>query len=598
MEDFLSFLTGNIKTKGMTVNEFCRLIGISRQKFYRFVKEPRRFSDENIVKIQDALRLTDPEIETLRSYLHPGLTESAPDQPTDYSKYINTLLKRRYHRESLLTRFEIEYIDASGAAVMHSPQTIAAVISGEAGAADRGDEAKKPSSAAESVRHDFTITIYNCLSSIESSSAEDLPSKSIMIIAGIVKTLDDHFAPAGNASIRVRHYLSESRRKMMTDHDSTNEEAMAFNFKLLIDTLPLLSVVLDYSVDSVGMTRQIWTQHSNLCLIEHRSVSGSAVSSSPESVPQFLPDNNTAAEYFALSFSDSGDCSACRLGNEEASHIFRFLSTDTRAKSSKQAENFIPNNPNLTFYEFGRTLRQVLIHPDLCFDDVPKEMWFALYSVVESTDDKAFFESVFRGLLDPFGQYAFLDFKSLVYLAVSTLEQRAAVNGKNGKIVVCHPDGLRNLIRTGIITDLQSEDVDYTGKSLGSAPLRFPAPMIKNLLCLIRDSIVRRQNSPVRDPRQYDWVNYYILQPNYPYPEVSYIVYRDFGVFPLYSKSRHRHTNTNAFQNSAIGTAIYDHIINDMIGRRGQELDSDILSDEHSIALIDKLISQLEDNNP
>ena len=592
MEDFLSFLAGNIKKKGMTVNEFCSRVGISRQKFYRFVREPRRFSEENIAKIQAVLGLSSSEAETLRSYLRPGPAAPA-ERSRDYSKYINSLFRRRISSESLMDRYEIEYIDETGTAVMQSPRTMAAIISGSGRAKDRTDEAAEISSAPDSVIHDFTVTIYNCLSSEAGNPGDHVPSKSIMIIAGILKALEDFYAPDGNAAIRVRHYLSEPRRKKMIDHDSTNEEAMSFNFNLLIDILPLLSVLPDYSIDTVGMTRHIWTEHSSLCLIEHSCLPEGASPSSTDAALQSRPEQ--AAEYFALAFSDSGDCSACRLGDEEASHIFRFLSADTRDKRGIGTDSFIPTNPNQAFYEYGRTLRHALIHPDLCFDDVPREMWLTLYSIVESAEDRAFFEPVFRKLIDPYGQYAFLDFQSLVYLAVNTLEQRAAVNRKNGKIVVCHPEGLRNLVRTGIITDLQSEDTDYTGKSLGSAPLRFPAPIIRNLLLLIRESIVRRQNSPIRDPLQYDWVNYYILQPKYPYPEVSYIVYRDFGVFPLYSKSRHRHTSTNAFQNSAVGTVIYDHIIHEMIGRRGQELDSDILSDEHSIALIDQLIAQLEE---
>ena len=39
---------------------------------------------------------------------------------------------------------------------------------------------------------------------------------------------------------------------------------------------------------------------------------------------------------------------------------------------------------------------------------------------------------------------------------------------------------------------------------------------------------------------------------------------------------------------------MYDYLLREMIGRRGEELDSKILSDEHSIAFIDTLISRLD----
>ena len=61
MEDLLFFLTGNIKKSGLTVNEFCSQVGISRQKFYRFVKEPFRFTNENIKKIKEVLRMNEAD---------------------------------------------------------------------------------------------------------------------------------------------------------------------------------------------------------------------------------------------------------------------------------------------------------------------------------------------------------------------------------------------------------------------------------------------------------------------------------------------------------------------------------------------------------
>lgn len=579
----------------MTVNEFCSNIGISRQKFYRFVKEPRRFSEENIERIQAVLRLTPTEVKKLRIYLHPESITSSPDQPKSYGKYINALFKRQFSSESLMNQYEIEYIEEAGTVSIHSPKTLADIISGFSCIKEIVDETEKNSTTAESIMHDFTITIYNCLSPETNVEVDHVPSKSIMIIAGIIKALEDFFAPSENAVIHIRQYLSESQRRLMMDHDSKNEKAMVYNFNLLSDILPLLSIFLDYTIDTMGASRHFWTEHNNLCLIDHKILSDNSHPSDQNERTGFL--STTETEYFALTFSDSGDCSACRLGSEEMSHIFRFLSTDTRNKNNQPSETFIPSNPNLAFYEYGRTLRHAQFHPNLCFDDIPSEMWFSLYSIVESIEDKIFLESVFRKLIDPNNQYTFLDFQALVYLAIHTLEQRAAMNSKNGKIVVCHSEGLKDLVRTGIITDLKPVDTGSSGWSRNCASLRFPTHMIKDLLLLIRNSIARRQSSSLTDPLQYDWVNYYILQPKFPYPEVSYIVYRDFGIFPLYYKSHHRHTSTNAFQNSAIGTVTYDYIINEMIGKRGQKLDSDILSDEHSIALIDKLISQLEEEH-
>ena len=70
MSDLLSFIAGNLKQNRMTVDEFCRKVGISRQKFYRFVKEPRRFSGDQIRSIIEVLSLSDSEVQTLESYMY------------------------------------------------------------------------------------------------------------------------------------------------------------------------------------------------------------------------------------------------------------------------------------------------------------------------------------------------------------------------------------------------------------------------------------------------------------------------------------------------------------------------------------------------
>jgi hypothetical protein len=163
-----------------------------------------------------------------------------------------------------------------------------------------------------------------------------------------------------------------------------------------------------------------------------------------------------------------------------------------------------------------------------------------------------------------------------------------------GEIVLCHPEGLQNLVRTGMITDLITEEIDYTGRKLVQAPLRFPAPMVADLLRIIRTSIIRRMSSISEDPTQCDWINYYILKPQIPYPEISYAINREYGVFPIYSKSRHKNTIANAYPNPAVGTLFYDYVVNKVIGRHHTEIKSDILSDEHSIAFLDNLIAKAE----
>jgi hypothetical protein len=72
------------------------------------------------------------------------------------------------------------------------------------------------------------------------------------------------------------------------------------------------------------------------------------------------------------------------------------------------------------------------------------------------------------------------------------------------------------------------------------------------------------------------------------------VIHKGFGVFPLNNKSRHKNTIINAFQNPAVGTLMYDYVLNKVIGRQNSELNTFVLSDELSIAFLDKLIAEAE----
>ena len=574
MEDLLFFLTGNIKKNGLTVNEFCSQVGISRQKFYRFVKEPFRFTEQNIKKIKEVLHMDEEDDSRLDSLLGREPRPSSVD-PSDYNRLISDLLSRKPSDEISVNRFNIEYLDESGSAAVFSPEVISCALAGFGVQRENVDEVLRQ-------KHEYAITIYNCTITAENfSSREYAFSKSILTIARIVRLLESILSSSRGVRIRVRHYLSERTAELMMKHDIKDKAAICFNIRLFTDVLPLLSSVLDYSIDTAGVTRRFWTDHSDLCLIEHRYTCEDGMTGS-------------RTEYFAMVFSGTGECSVCRLGSEEAANVFRFLSIDTRDKVSMPSGQIIPANPNQSYFELDKNYKSAVIHPDLCFDDIPKDMWLALYETVRGREDIAFFESNFRSLIDPYDQYAFLDFDALVHLAVGILDQRTKAGSSMGKIVVCHTEGLQNFVRTGIITDLITEEIDYTGKNLVQAPLRFPAPMVVNLLRMIRRSIIRRMSSVLTDPSLYDWTNYYILKPQILYPEVSYVINREYGVFPIYSKSRHKNTLTNAYQNPAVGTLFYDHVVNKIIGRHRTGIESEILSDEHSIAFLDKLIAEAE----
>ena len=571
MGDLLSFLTGNLKRNVMTVDDFCHRIGISRQKFYRYVKEPRRFTDKNIRSMIDVLSLDSSQIAELESCLYPSKQQGDTGERAELNGLMAEILKRRLSDELAENTIRIEYTDTDGTVSMETAETLAGLLSGTS-SADAGCRG----AASENPAHTYEFTIYNCVPAgldAPYKSEEISSDKSIMAIACIVKALDDRLSLSGSVHIHVRHYLSEIYKQKLMRQDPNDTEAMRFSLRLFNVTLPLQALAEDYYLDLTRFTRRIWTDQSSFCLIRHTA---------------------DVTEYFLMVFSDSGECCVCRLGGEEVSHIYRFLSIDSINRNRTLSERSYASNPNLIYHQVNMQHKRILIHPDICLDDVPEEMWLALADEVANKSDGALFEKAFRQLIDPYDQYSFLGFEELVSAAINTLSQRTLDNARMGKMVICHPEGLMNLVQSGLITDLSVGEVDYAGRDFSSAPLRFPVPLVRKFLEYIKSGIIRRQTSPVRDPSRYDWTNYYIMHPQLPCPDTSFIVYDHYGIIPIYTFSRHKNTLINLFQNPAAGTLMYDYLLREMIGRRGEELDSKILSDEHSIAFIDTLISRLD----
>lgn len=587
MSDLLSFIAGNLKQNRMTVDEFCRKIGISRQKFYRFVKEPHRFSGDQIRSIIEVLSLSDSEVQALESYMYLKAPAGAAPDSADYSNVISDIFSRRLSRELSLTANNIEFTGTDGAVTMESSVSLARILAGVSPGRRKADTGVR-------ISHDFKFTIYNCV-----PTAEDIASKKvrrtdkwIMTITQIIKELDDLLLPIADTSIRVRHYVSHRERFKLSQADREDRDAMLLNLHVLNTVLPLLSLAEDYNMDQTQVLRRFWFDSRDVCLIRHTSRIGENSSGNPGRNENDSELSST--RYYLLVFTNVGDCYACCLGAEEAAHIYRFFSIDSTAKEALPAEKTRPVNPNQSFYQIGSLYKMAMIHPDLCFDNVPPKLWLALYRDVESRGDRAMFEQIFRHLIDPYDQYAFLSFKDLVYAAIDTLQQRARSANRFGRITICHPEGLQNLVRTGMLVDLISDAVDYTGKTWSDTPLRFPASMVRTMLTMIRDSIQQRLASPGSDPIRAGENNFFIMQPQYPYPEVSLVIYNELGIYPIYGRGPHKNTTTNAYINPAVGTFLYDYVANEMVRKRGENLKSAIMSDEHSIILLDNLIAQLD----
>ena len=194
METLHSFLSARYRQNGLTAIEFCRMIGISRQKFYRFVKEPSRFPAESIQGIIHVLSLSEEEIRQLRSYLDsPRQEDRGPRDPrsrtpalSDYSGLINGLLRHKPSEELLPDLDSIEFMDQDCNFTLESPASFARMI-----AAEQADNAAGPA-VPTAASHEFMFTIYNCIPAISGTAGrQPQHSGSILLLAGLMKELED-----------------------------------------------------------------------------------------------------------------------------------------------------------------------------------------------------------------------------------------------------------------------------------------------------------------------------------------------------------------------------------------------------------------------
>ena len=578
METLHSFLSARYKQNGLTAVEFCKKIGISRQKFYRIIKEPARFPAESVQGVINVLSLNEEEARQLRSYLDPqrqtGL--NPPDLRgrtpalSDYSGLINGLLRHKPSEELLPDLDSIEFMDQDCNFTLESPASFARMI-----AAEQADNAAGPA-VPTAASHEFMFTIYNCIPAISGTAGrQPQHSGSILLLAGLIKELEDILIPVSPVNIRIRHYLSELQRIQTSNHSPDDPDTAELHLRILDSILPLLSMAADYNVDLSGALNNTSAEFANCCMIRHTCSTG---------------DKAPYVEYYMLLFASGDKCRACRIGSAEVSRLYRFFTADVRGAESPAVKKK-GIDPNLFYLEMDRERRPLLIHPDLCFDDIPADIWLSLYDVIEKRRDRLLYESAFRKLMDPYDLYPFMDFKDLAAAMIDTVEKRYRAAAVNGKIVICHPEGLQSMVRTGLISDL-SEVASVRNDPHGDPdPLRFPAPVIRSLLHTIRSGILRRMESDITDPSGNDRINYYIMQPGHPYPEISFLIYDGYGVAPFYTMGRHKNKITNIFESAEAGSVLYDYIVQEMIGRRGEKLRTAIMSDEHSVSFLDRLIA-------
>lgn len=587
----LSFLTQNIKQQRMTVDTFCTDVSISRQKFYRFVKEPWRFTPQTLDAISKTLKLSEPAHRKLFSYAgHNSDSFSINDLPSapiesSFSDALNSKIEDLLSSEVYINRENIQEFEYYGSDSNISKLSALSIAQNIINSIDMSDI--MPSEHSLSIHHNFTITIYNCVmmdDCIEDSTSEgqslESPVNSCILLADLFQALDTavHKQNIQNncndsSHIRISHFISEAP----SDIASSSSKSLNRNLYLLKTLLPLLSTCGDYSYMTDKLRHPVWTDQNNFCVIKYSQL--------------VLHDGQTAQEahndvnrlqkhsYFLIHFSPEGLAYVCPLGGDYADYLYHFFTLDTRGliRGYNTYGNVVDINRQA--YEMYANYDSILLHNDLCFDNISPEIWKNYF--YDKLDSSPNFADFFCQVFTLNSHYSTNDISSLFFQNIFPyLNSRFEANQKTNGIVVTSEFGLRNFARRRIISDLLTSD------STINQEIAFSTEQMKDIFSHIIRSILDCQAGKNGVQR------FYIARSNIFNRGYSYVFFRNYGLWSYNVNSKYRNVSMPIFKNADVANAIYNYI-NSLILARSSDYSSIIMSDDEAISFLSSLIDNL-----
>ncbi len=215
MENFLSFVTDQMKSINMPVDIFLSKSDINRSRFYRFAKEPSKFSANELEKISNALQLDAEQKQVLFSF--------QTDKPGTQD-IIQSIIFLKPIVPAGLDFGTFEFFDAqSQSASIVTANQFADAIFREMPITDDKNE--------------FYISIFN-------STSEIITSRLILLLSSVQNKI---LCPEKSV-FKIIHYVNKD------DYDQSMPERL----RLFKTALPFLGFFTDYQIEPTDMTGNPW----------------------------------------------------------------------------------------------------------------------------------------------------------------------------------------------------------------------------------------------------------------------------------------------------------------------------------------------------
>ena len=395
MRDFISF---HLKRKGIGIDDLLASCNIGRSMFYRFLKEPFRFSDEQLELIADVISLSDKE--KLRLYAFKSEyrhVDSAAKAAEDEIPGI--LFSNPY--EFRANKIDFEYYDfEKDTTFVLDTDGFVDVISGHIAQMEHLDAS----------RFKLCFTIYNCTSAQKVSS-----------IYGLLFGLEKKIKQKIN-TFRIIHYINYQQDDLLS------------KLKMLKVNLPMYSTFPDYHLINTDLTAHPWAGHIDFFVLKYG----------------YEPDSKAVKQRYIVGNMKNSRRAYAYSTDSYALYKFFTCGIDDQTAEMDYDSDVNPMEVNRFFQNLLSASGRILITQEPCYDALIPSIWDNL---MERAINNVPNLKRIRTVLDPNDAFSIYSDAQVLEFCIKTLQSRFESNEKNETINILTTDGLETFITQSMTTD-------------------------------------------------------------------------------------------------------------------------------------------------
>jgi len=412
MENMRDYISLYLKHKGMGMDEFLASCNISRSMFYRFLKEPFRFSDDQLELISEALGIADKEKSKLFAFKSDYRSTVSISREIE-TEILGILFSNPY--EFRTNKCDFEYYDSDeNKTYVLDTDGISDVLS---------DNITK-------MKHDDKnglkcyLTIYNC------SSAQKVSS-----IYSLLSSLEKRLGEQINF-FRIIHYVNYQQDDLLS-----KLKAMKIN-------LPLYSIFSDYHLVNTDLTDHPWASLVDFFVLKY----GYQQASDKSGWRYMVSNMEHGRRAYAFSTDNYMTYKFFTCGMDEQS-AYLDHSSDTG-----------PLEINMHYQSLSAATRRIIISMEPCWDAITPLIWHDMFERVKNGPNF----KIIRNMLDPTGSYKMYSDDQLVEFCVNSLKSRFEISEKNETKTIFTIDGLKTFTTQRMITEALVFGEPFTGDEIRS----------------------------------------------------------------------------------------------------------------------------------